>query len=133
MTLRRIILGLILLTVAVFCLVAARKLTTTPKYDRIQVGHAIDLSFTIGGGAFANPAGAAVNFHEDTDEGRITIDACSAGPDKPFLVTRKHITPRGPLERLAWLAGWRPRPTPFTVPLPVLPPPPAMPAPPASK
>src|SRR5262245_62043904 len=35
---RRLILCLIVLTVAVFCLVAARKLTATPKYDRIQVG-----------------------------------------------------------------------------------------------
>jgi hypothetical protein len=38
MSSRRIILGLLVLTVAVFSLIAARKLTATPKYDRIQVG-----------------------------------------------------------------------------------------------
>ena len=104
---RGLILCLIILTLLTTCLAAAAKLRATPKYDRIQVGQPVDLKLKIGGGAFAGTGAVAVSFRHETDEGRIHLDVRSEGSGQPFIVTQKRLERRGPLERLAWLAGWR--------------------------
>jgi hypothetical protein len=109
MTPRRIILGLILLIVVSFCGLAAAKLRATPKYDRIQVGMTLE---EVGVPCHVpSPIereweaiwGNAESI--ECDEGRIKLKLQRTADGT--LVTGKSITRRGPLERLAWLAGWR--------------------------
>src|ERR1700752_4997 len=99
---RRVILGLILLTLVATSLAAAAKLRATPKYDRIQVG------MTSGGGqellgpwAWCYGSGLAYSprcYFEEGSVNAVFVDG---------EVVERSTTRRGPLERLAWLAGWR--------------------------
>src|SRR5262245_26949114 len=120
MNARRIILGIIVLMVILFGLLAAAKLRATPKYDRIVVGEPANFfagGATTGFALTASPpagAGAQVQIGVtearggivesetrlsimfETDEGAITID-CAGKGNGPVLVTDKRITRRGPL------------------------------------
>src|SRR5262245_61345576 len=105
MTSRRIILGLIVLTVVAFGLLAAAKLSATPKFDRIQVG------MTAGetGGILGPPDRVDVSLRDrgllwNCDEGTVLV---TFDPTGDLKVESKLIKRRGPLERLMWLAGWR--------------------------
>jgi hypothetical protein len=111
----------ILLMIAVVllatCLLAAAKLRATPKYDRVQVGMTLEeieeildsphretskVSFEADArGSTLLRTSTLISAEWLTDEGVVLVHfaeeaACS-----------KTITRRGPLERLAWLAGWR--------------------------
>ena len=115
---RRLVLGLILLTLLATCLAAAAKLRATPKYDRIQVGMTYSELVALLGpeSAYPPPPPGITHVHYtgeaywELDEGTILVDA---GPRFPLpgrpegRVAGKRIRPRPPLERLAWLAGWR--------------------------
>lgn len=125
MTLRRIIFGLILLTVAVFCLVAARKLTATPKYDRIEGDITFPEAYELLGASElevskhdAEGVQYLVRGEWEVDEGRITLILCGEDGGRPIF--RKQLVRRGPLERLAWLLGWRPKPEPVPPPPPMI-------------
>ena len=48
---------------------------------------------------------------------------CTSKGGGPLVVAQKHLTRRGPLERLGWLAGWRPAPISSTPPPPPIIPP----------
>jgi hypothetical protein len=106
------VLLLILVTLAAFCGLTAAKLRATPKFDRIQdemtlaevkgvLGHRVSRSGSVNsmsGVWFYDEGEAAVNFRwAERLEGN----------EFELRVAGKTISRRGPLERLAWLAGWR--------------------------
>lgn len=113
MNARGIILGLIVLALVVTVLAASVKLRATPKYDRIQVGmnyaevNGIFEDYDRWGWAHCRSGRGPweVERQFDCDEGAVVVKV-EFWTDSSS-VTAKSIARRGPLERLAWLAGWR--------------------------
>lgn len=103
---------LIVITLVVFCLLAAVKLRATPKYDRVQPGMS-DSEIV----AILGQSDGGWNNSEYTtwtcDEGQITIrykwQSRNGSGQSPLeaIAQEKSFTPRGPLDRLLWLLGRR--------------------------
>src|SRR5262245_6936402 len=110
------VLLLILVTLTAFCGLAAAMLRATPKSDRIRDGITDKEVQSLLG----RPDGFRSLFAEFWvfEEGTVEVDFRIEGwsfdlsgdptPSPIILVANgERIAPRGPLERLAWLAGWR--------------------------
>lgn len=98
---------MIAVTLVAFCLLAAAKLTTTPKYDRIHPTMTrAEVAAVLG-----PPSGGSSSLFIvevwDCDEGDTAVMYTREPEGGEPKVTSKKITRRGPLQRLAWLAGWR--------------------------
>lgn len=107
----RLILGLISLTLVVTVLAVSAKLRATPKFHRIQAGMTRgQLREVLGPGhnwdGYVSPEPEWSDWDGwDYDEGLLMV---CLKPDETGskVVTDKKLLKRGPLERLAWLAGW---------------------------
>jgi hypothetical protein len=106
------VLLLILVTLTAFCGLAAAKLRATPKYDCIEIGTTTtypELLDRIPANWWEPSTILATGDYVSVfccDEGRIEV-VCRPKADNCVVIVEKKITRRGPLERLALLAGWR--------------------------
>src|SRR5262245_24858705 len=97
------ILVIITVVLLAFGLLAAAKLTATPKYDRVKVGMTRDDVEVILGQPRGGVGGAwYMDYVWDADEGGIAVRM--EPTETGFRATEKSINRRAPLERLALLA-----------------------------
>lgn len=113
---RLLILVLIIMTVLVTVLTASAKLRATPKLDTLQVGaRQSDVDSVLGASQITlNRGGLKV---WDLDEGHAVVyfgaeeDSSEAAGFPPegavLVVTRSHVSRRGPIGRVLWHLGYQ--------------------------